>query len=66
MIAEDLIVMDGGWNGNQSMDSIEVFKFNKEKATLEIVEVDENIVKLADVRNKPCSVVLWIKEYKYY
>ncbi len=29
LINGDTIVIAGGWNGNQSMDSIEIFQFNK-------------------------------------
>jgi hypothetical protein len=30
LIGEDVIVVAGGWNGRESMTSIEVFKYNKD------------------------------------
>ncbi|CDW79805.1 kelch-like protein 12-like [Stylonychia lemnae] len=53
------IIVAGGWNGNSSMDSMEVFKYDFDKKTLSREDnIDENLVKLQSIRNRPCSVAL--------
>ena len=52
----DSIVVAGGWDGNKSMDKIEIFKYDKEKQTLK--RDDDVNLTLEFVRNKPCSIAL--------
>jgi hypothetical protein len=58
LIENKLIIVAGGWDGNKSLSSIEVFRYSAAEDILEKVSDTGLGMDLFSIRNRPCSILI--------